>query len=296
MEFTPRTDLACESDAFHDGGKTGTEYKEETIGGVRLARLAVTNAAGEAATGKKRGRYVTLFSAPIWELSDPDFSDLSARLEAEIRAMTEAMRPAPPKCVLVAGLGNREITADNLGPLTVDKLTVTRHIKAYDRALFDRICSAAVCAIAPGVVGQTGMETAELLASTCQSAKPDLLLVIDALAARDSARLGATVQISDSGICPGSGVGNHRREISRETLGIPVLAVGVPTVVSSATLVYDALQKAGKPANDPAIETVLRTGESFFVSPRECDRLSARVSDLLSAAIDNLYLEGAVSC
>lgn len=288
--YTIHTDLACEAEATHDGGKNGTEYAEKNADGFRIAKLKVCNAIGEKTTGKKRGTYVTVFTDLICDIESERFDALTALIAEELDALSDEVLGKKPTCVLVAGLGNREITADSIGPKTVDRLTVTRHIEQHNKRLFDSFCKVPLCAVAPGVLGQTGIETAEMIRGVCDRASPDLVIAIDALAARSTARLGATVQISDSGIFPGSGIGNRRSEISHDTLGIPVIAVGVPTVVNSATLVYDALQSAGYEKIDDRIERVLREGESFFVSPRQSDRITDSVSDLLSGAIDALFL------
>ena len=288
--YTVHTDLACEAEATHDREKAGTAYQEETVRDFRVARLTVKDATGERTTGKRQGEYVTVFCDLICDIPEVQFEHLTEVVAEEIGALAESVLGKRPTCVLVAGLGNREITADSIGPRTVDRLTVTRHIEQHNKKLFDSFCKVPLCAVAPGVLGQTGIETAEMIRGICDHAAPDLVIAIDALAARSTARLGATVQISDSGIFPGSGIGNRRSEISRDTLGIPVIAVGVPTVVNSATLVYDALQNAGYTEMDESIERVLREGESFFVSPRQSDRISDSVSQLLSAAIDSLFL------
>ena len=288
--YTVHTDLACESEITHDSDKSGTEYTENTVNGYTVARLTVKNEAGEKNTQKKKGTYITVFSDMICDIEGERFDALVSLISDEIGALAHRLLQKKPECVLVAGLGNREITADNIGPKTVDSLTVTRHLSIHDKKLFDSFFNVPLCAVAPGVLGQTGIETAEMIRGVCDHAAPDLVIAIDALAARSTARLGATVQISDSGIFPGSGIGNRRSEISRNTLGIPVIAVGVPTVVNSSTLVYDALQKAGYSEIDEKIENVLREGESFFVSPRQSDEISQRVSELLSGAINELFL------
>lgn len=289
-KYTVHTDLACEAEATHDRGKGGTAYEERKEDGFSVATLRVLNAEGENATGKKQGTYVTVFTDLICDIDEERFDTLTALLASEIGALVKETLGRLPTGVLVCGLGNREITADNIGPKTVDRLTVTRHIEQHNKKLFDSFCRVPLCAVAPGVLGQTGIETAEMLRGICDRAKPDLVIAIDALAARSTSRLGATVQISDSGIFPGSGIGNRRSEISRDTLGIPVIAIGVPTVVNSATLVYDALQNAGYGEIDDRIEKVLRAGESFFVSPRQSDRISESVSNLLSGALDTVFL------
>lgn len=289
-KYIVHTDLACESEVTHDREKSGTTYSETTINGYKVARLNVIDKDGEASTGKKVGNYITVFSEMICNIDGEKLDALVSVISNEIGELSEKLLSKKPECVLVAGLGNREITADNIGPKTVDRLTVTRHIKIKNKKLFDSFSKVPVCAFAPGVLGQTGIESAEMIGGVCSCAKPDLVIAIDALAARSTARLGATVQISDSGIFPGSGIGNRRSEISRETLGIPVIAVGVPTVVNSSTLVYDALAKAGCDEIDSNIERVLKEGENFFVSPRQSDMISDSVSAMLSRAIDELFL------
>ncbi|MBQ5389619.1 MAG: GPR endopeptidase [Clostridia bacterium] len=290
QDYTIHTDLACEAEASHDGGKRGTAYAEEHIHGFSVARLTVQNETGAQTTGKRQGKYITIFTDLICDIDEKKFDQLTALIADEISALAQTLLQKTPTCVLVAGLGNREITADSIGPRTVDRLTVTRHIEQHNKKLFDSFCRVPLCAVAPGVLGQTGIETAEMIRGVCDHASPDLVIVIDALAARSTARLGATVQISDNGISPGSGIGNRRGEISQKALGVPVIAVGVPTVVNSATLVYDALQNAGYTEIDEKIRRVLHEGESFFVSPRQSDRISDRVSVLLSAALDSLFL------
>lgn len=284
------TDLACEAEVKHDSAKSGTEYYEETIDGFNTAKLIVKDANGEEFTKKKRGTYITVFCDMIHKIDTERFDALSSLIAKQIASLTENSLKASPSCVLVAGLGNREITADNIGPKAVDKLTVTRHISLYNRKLFDSFSKVPLCAIAPGVLGQTGVETADILMGMCKSASPDLIIAIDALAARSTERLGTTVQISDSGIFPGSGIGNRRNEISFETMGIPVIALGIPTVVNSATLVYDALNKAGCEKYDKELDYVLKSGTSFFVSPRESDMINEKAAMLFAAAINELYL------
>ena len=289
-KYAVHTDLACESELTHDSGKNGTEYSEKKINGFTVAKLHVKDKSAEAATGKKAGRYTTVFSEIIYKIDGERLDALASLISSELGEMSHLILKKTPSCVLVAGLGNREITADNIGPKTVDRLTVTRHISLHNKKLFDTFSRVPLCAVAPGVLGQTGVESAEMIKGVCDYAKPDLIIAIDALAARSTSRLGTTVQISDSGIFPGSGIGNRRGEISFDTMGIPVIAIGVPTVVNSSTLVYDALQKAGHGHIDKSIEKVLHDGESFYVSPKESDMISEKVSILLSRAIDELFL------
>ena len=288
--FTPYTDLACEAEILHEKNKSNTTFEETTVNGFKVARLYVCDGEGERQTGKKSGNYITVFSEMIYNIENESFDALSNTISSELGTLIRKNLKKDASSVLVAGLGNREITADNIGPKAVDRLTVTRHLKEHNQKLFDSFCKTPLCAIATGVLGQTGIESAELIRGVCEHTKPDIVIAIDALAARSTERLGSTVQISDSGIFPGSGIGNRRSEISRETMGVPVIALGVPTVVSSATLVFDALNKAGYTDIDNEIERILQSGKSFFVSPRQSDMISDKVSLLLARAIDELFL------
>ena len=290
QKFTVKTDLACESELAHDADKSGTEYCEKEENGFKVATLTVKNEVGESVTKKRRGEYITVFCDLICDIEGDKYSSLASLISEKIDKLIKSNIGAEPKCILVAGLGNREITADSIGPKTVDRLTVTRHLASHNKKLFDSFCKTPLCAVAPGVLGQTGIESAEMIGGVCERSSPDVVIAIDALAARSTSRLGATVQISDSGIFPGSGIGNRRSELSRKTLGIPVIAIGVPTVVNSSTLVYDALIRAGHKEIDKNLEKVLREGESFFVSPRQSDRISDKVSSLLADAINALVL------
>lgn len=146
--------------------------------------------------------------------------------------------------VLVVGLGNREVTADALGPRVLDNLCITRHImRTYGKAAYENDAVNEISSIEPGVMARTGMETAEIIKGVVTETKPDVLIVVDALAARSTRRLNRTIQITNTGIQPGSGVGNHRNALTQESLGLPVIAIGVPTVVDAATIVGDALEK-----------------------------------------------------
>jgi spore protease len=188
--------------------------------------------------------------------------------------------------VLVVGLGNREITSDAIGPKTADKLTVTRHIKYADEDVWNELDMCEVSALSPGVLGQTGIETVELVRGAVENVRPQLVLAVDALAARSSSRLAATVQLCDSGIAPGSGVGNERGAICLETVGAPVVALGVPTVVDSSTLVYDALAQAGIEQVDERLREILENGRRFYVSPKEADVIAERTAAIIAHAIN----------
>ena len=233
--FNPRTDLAMES--FSASGKTdlpGVEVRQWEQSEVTLTEVVITDANTASQLGKPCGTYLTLESALLRE-RDPDVRIAAANLLGE-----ELARLIPPDDgtpVLIVGLGNRFVTPDSLGPNTIDRTLVTRH--AVENG-FSRAKMRSVAAIAPGVLGITGVETVEMVESLVKKLSPRLVICIDALAARASSRIGAAIQLTDAGIQPGGGVGNHRKPLNRETLGVDVVAVGMPTVIYAATLARDA--------------------------------------------------------
>ena len=227
----------------------------------------------------------------LWLWDDRRAARFTDALADEITDFFEAaskQKISESSSVLVCGLGNRFITSDALGPQTLDKLTVTRHAVGSGGILDSLGCSR-ISAIAPGTLGQTGMEALTIIKGGIAEVKPDALIVIDALCARSLDRLAATVQISDSGIRPGSGIGNSRREITEKTAGVPVISIGIPTVVDSSTLVYDALERAGIGEFSDEVRAVLDGGRDFFVTPKECDMIIDRVSSMLSEAIEKAF-------
>ncbi len=289
----PRSDLACENRPSTAKDDAGSVCSEERIGGISVTRLQIKTEQAALRHHSPIGTYVTFSGEMIDRMTHTDADLLTRLLSGELRGMSERLtgkRVDASFSVFVAGLGNASLTADALGPEVVKKLTATRHLREYEAGLYRDAECASVSALAPGVTGETGIETLELLRGAVRYVKPDLVLVIDALAARSCARLASTVQLSDSGIAPGSGVGNHRAAVNRESLGVPVIAIGVPTVVHSATLVRDALAAAGIVELDEALEGVLETGSSFFVSPRESDVISARVSGLIAHAVELAFV------
>lgn len=288
MDFRVRTDLACESLLFDTDGEEGVEESLEETEQFRISRVRITSEAAAGRLDKPMGSYVTVDCGRITSLVDADLSLLASLLSEELLSMTKhatGKRPDADFSVFVVGLGNAELTADAIGPQTVGQLTATRHLREYEEPLYRRLGCSALSALAPGVLGQTGIETLELIRGAVEHVRPDVVVVIDALAARSCERLASTVQLSDVGITPGSGVANHRSPITRKTVGVPVIAIGIPTVVNSATLVYDALRQAGIEKIDHALEQVLQSGKSFFVSPKESDVITHRVSMLLADAI-----------
>ncbi len=281
-----RTDLASEAkEAANIENIRGISYHETEVRGVAVSDMKITSEEGSVIIGKPVGRYITVECKRSWLLSDEEKENIIASLADYITELV----PKGDKTVLVVGLGNRDITPDSLGPRTIDGLIVTRHVKEFDPRLFDSIGQEEIAAIAPGVVGQTGIETLELIRGAVERVKPDVVIAVDALAARSVDRLGSTLQLSDTGISPGSGIGNRRREINRTSIGVPVIAIGVPTVVDSSTLVYDALSKAGIENIDSSLKSVLENGRSFFVSLKESDVAVAQSASLISSALNRAF-------
>lgn len=273
-----RTDLAAESldlakkqKKFWEG-QEGIFCDRRCREGFCVTEVKITNGEGAQAIGKPIGRYVTM-ELPKEKLRE-DFSTAVEILGEELRAFL----PAHAENVLVIGLGNGELTADAIGPLAVGHILPTRHLKDFPFA-------SSLCVHGAEVVGKSGIEAAEQAAALAKALGTEAVILIDALAALNVERLCATVQLASSGLVPGSGVGNHRMALNEETLGVPVIAVGVPTVVESAGLVMDLLEEAGAPL--PRRDT-LRQG--FFVTPKEIDILVRQISRLIGWSVNAAVL------
>lgn len=254
-----RTDLAVES--YESAEKTkidGVIVKEEN----NVTTVKVLDDKGAQAIGKPPGTYITLCVKSF--VNDTDIFD--GRLD-EFALVLKKVLPKNISSVLVAGLGNDEITADALGPMTNNYVLATRHIMGElgDDVGLDNLFS--VSTITTGVLGKTGIETAEIIKGIVTETKPSCVIVVDALAASSASRLGTTVQFSDVGISPGSGVGNHRGEISKKTLGVPVVAIGIPTVVCTGVISGNAQDTA-------------------FVTPKEIDRITQQGAKLIGMGIN----------
>lgn len=293
MEEWTRTDLARESLARVGGAVEGISENERMNGGFPIHRVHVATAEAAKRIGKPIGVYLTLECGRIDRMDADRRERLSRILAGELRGLSEKATGKHPDgafSVLVVGLGNAALTADAIGPETVRRLDATRHLRSLEPELYQKLNCCAVSLLTPGVLAKSGIEAAETVRAAVKLSSPDLVIAIDALAAMDCDRLAATVQISDAGIAPGSGIGNRRSVLDRDTLGVPVLALGVPTVVSSATLVWSALEQAGIRETSEELETVLRTGQSFFVSPKESDEITDRVAGILAGAISYAFL------
>ncbi len=244
-DFQIRTDLALEARESYDADDARirgvkVEEHEDTEREIFTTVVRIETENGAKAMGKPVGTYITL-EAPNMSMPDEGYHrEISEVLSHHIRELMGEGEHS----VLVVGLGNRDVTPDALGPNVVNNLHITRHmVREYGRASLESEDTEIVSAIIPGVMAQTGMETLEIVKGVVEETKPDFVIVVDALAARSTKRLNRTIQITDTGINPGSGVGNHRHGINRQVLGIPVIAVGVPTVVDAATIVNDTMEE-----------------------------------------------------
>lgn len=277
----PHTDLAMER-MRADTQLPGVEYSEEKRGIATLSRLLITDEEGEKSIGKPQGTYLSLSFPRLWELSEEDLSFLSGLLAEQLQSLCGD--PLPDQ-VLIAGLGNRYITADALGPEVIGRILATRHLKEEERSLFDRFTDTELSLIAPGVLAQTGIESSEMVKAVTHTVQPKLVIVIDALAARSLERLAATCQLANVGLNPGSGIGNRRDSIDREALGVPVISIGIPTVVDSSTLIYDTLERVGVEPSEELLR-ILREEKGFFVSPRQSDEINEKAAQLLADTIN----------
>ena len=272
-----RTDMAFEAHSrLKSAGRTcrGVHSEEWDEEGLRLRAVTVLSGEGEKAIGKPRGKYLTLELPQDWQ-ADAEGATRAARLLA--RELGELL----PRegTVLVAGLGNTRITPDSIGPLTVDGVIATRHLHGSMPEVFGHMRS--VCAVKAGVLGCTGVESAEIIRGVCSHVRPSAVIAVDALASLSTERLGRTFQLSDTGVVPGSGACNARKALNRDTLGLPVIALGVPTVVDADTI---AREMTGE-------ETEHTEGRSFLVTPNDIDLIAGKSAKVLSYAI-NMALHG----
>ena len=294
MENYEKTDLACESvgSLKEEGKKNG--WKERKVASVTVRSLCLPDEASAKQYGLVVGTYISMEFDRSTLLFGRDEEILVRLLAGEIRGISERLTKKVIDTefgVLVVGLGNAALTVDAVGPRTVAGLHATRHLRRHEEKLYQSMECSSLSTFAPGVLGQTGMEALEVLQGTVACVKPDVMIIIDSLAAKSCERLASTIQITDVGITPGSGVGNHREELSQKSLGVPIIVVGVPTVVNSSTLVYDALRKAGINELDPTLKDVLENGKSFFVSPKESDSITERAARIISLAIGRAFTD-----
>ncbi len=269
-----RTDLASEAHEISRGEATeieGVISETQKLDELEITTVEVINEQGANAIGKSVGKYITI-SVPELKYSAESYQKAVAALAAQIKLLSGAHKNT---LTLVVGLGNNDITPDRIGNMAVSQIMVTHHMKKHAPEIFTDEISP-VCAIAPGVLGTTGMETSDIIKSIADDLKPDLIIVVDALAAADYSRIGTTVQVSDAGIQPGAGVGNNRNALNKESLGIPVIAVGVPTVVDASAI------------------TDGENTQPLMVTPRDIDLIVKKCAKAIAGGI-NLALQDSMS-
>lgn len=270
--LTRRTDLAVEAEALAGTGREtpapeGVRVREESREGCPVTRVEILDGRGEAALGKPVGTYVTVDLTGLVRREEEAFPRSCRALAGELSHLLQRCRVPEKAPVLVVGLGNRAITPDNIGPKAADQTMVTRHLVERVPEHFGSFRP--VAALAAGVLGTTGMESGEVVRAVAEQIKPACVVAVDALASRSLRRVCRTIQLADTGITPGSGVGNARAALNAETLGVPVIAVGVPTVVDAATLTCDVLAEAGKGELNPA--ALQGAGDGLIVTPKDID-------------------------
>ncbi len=273
-----RTDLALEAQEIVGETDDGVIVSNKDYDSMSVTKIEITNSNGARHLGKEIGTYITV------EL--PDLSSSFSHTDQRLEIIGKYIRRLLPEkgTVLVVGLGNLNITPDALGPKSTNKILATRHITgelARETGL-DKLRSVAV--IAPGVLGQTGVETSELVTSVVAKIKPTAVIAIDALASRRVQRLGCTLQISNTGISPGAGVGNNRFAINKNTIGVPVIAIGIPTVVDAMTLAQDIFPY--KSNHSEINNKVIPKNKAMVVTPREIDLLIERGAQLISLSVN----------
>lgn len=285
-----RTDLASEANelwresAAETDSLPGVETKNESVGGCSVEHIRIRDERGAEALGKPVGNYISI------TLPKSDYESAAEDKAAVLlsRKLRELLRLAPKDSVLVAGLGNRAITPDNLGPLSLARTLITRHLVCAMPEKFGELRP--VMGLETGVAGTTGVESGEHIRAFVRQFQPKAVIVVDALASRKLRRLCRTIQISDTGIIPGSGVGNAREAITEAELGIPVIAIGIPTVVDAAILTADLMERSGMGEQIP--EAFREAGEGMIVTPREIDSCMETLSRMIGLGITLALQDG----
>ena len=281
-----RTDLALErAGELEEGGglPRGVSVKKEHRHGIEATVVTVSSKAGEGAIGKPKGTYVTVELGSVLRREKGSFDGAVACIADYLRGMLKLPNRLP---VLVAGLGNREVTPDAIGPLTADHILVTRHMVAAVPETFGEFRPGS--ATVPGVLGTTGVESAETVRALAERIGAAAVIAVDALAARDTGRLCSTLQISNTGISPGSGIGNRRNALDQKTIGCPVIALGVPTVTDAATMASDLFQRAGMEVEE---EQLRKVSTGMIVTSGDIDRRVREIARVLAYAINGALHE-----
>lgn len=274
-----RTDLAVEAIENHKTAAAlpHVRQSDRTLEGFAVHEVRILSEDAAREIGKPQGRYLTLELDALIRREEDAFPRACKALSTLLRELLPHPNDGP---VLIAGLGNRMITPDAIGPQTADHVIATRHLVAQSPAIFADWRP--VSALAPGVLGQTGVETGEVICGVLNRVRPAVVIAVDALAAGRLSRLLRTVQLADTGITPGAGVGNARAALNEQTLGVPVIAVGVPTVVDGATLAHEISSQLGQ----PACEALDDLSQPVMITTRDIDREVADISRMIGYAVN----------
>ena len=308
-EYNFRTDLADERNELYKKANKiedkieGVEAIEEKINNnIKLTRVKIFDEKGEQALGKRMGTYITIDLKNMKYMGNDEIQSASEVLSKELKNMISEHIKQEEE-ILVVGLGNIYVTPDALGPKVINEIDITRHLLKYVPQYLDKN-TRPVSAISPGVLGTTGIETAEILKGIVENVKPKLMIVIDSLASRSMERISSTIQLADTGIVPGAGVDNARKELTKDTLGIPVIAIGIPTVVETAVVVNDCLDvfieklqeeaKSNEYLNklkeednyEEIKEALIPKDFNFIVTPKEIDDLIENMKDVVARGIN----------
>lgn len=266
------SDLACERRRA-DTSISGVDYRKEITSGGVWERINITSEAGARSIGRPMGQYDTLTLERMDLMDGGGLADATEEVAVELCRLVDGLGVSPER-LLVVGLGNIELTPDSVGPKSADGINATLHIREADIACFSALECSAIAVLCPGVSAKSGMDAAKTVSAVCRTIRPDAVIAIDALSARSPSRLGRTIQLSDTGIFPGSGIGNPRGAITKETVGAPVIAIGVPTVIDARRLSGD--------------ECDLR-GEAMFVSPKEINGIVNAAARIISGGINQAF-------
>ena len=272
------SDLACERRRA-DVSISGVEFKKEVFDGYAWERIRITTKEGADSIGRPIGTYDTLTLPRMDTMDDDAIDDSANEISKELCSVFDRLEVYPER-LLVAGLGNSALTPDSIGPKTACRVNATMHIKRFDKRMFNALECSEIAVISPGVMAESGMEAADMISGISDVIRPDAIIAIDSLASSSPERLGTTIQISDTGIFPGSGIGNRRRPINEHLLGIPVIAIGVPTVIDSRVFLHgDGVTRSKKLENE----------NFMFVSPQQIDGITKSASKIIAAGINQAF-------
>ena len=288
-----RTDMAVEKRDLYKNAKKleneidGIECEEEKKGDITITRVKITNENGEKALEKKQGSYITIDIKKINNITTEKEEEIIKTFSSELLAIIEKHIKRNEE-ILIVGLGNLYATPDSLGAKVVQNIEITRHIKIYLPNAIDKN-TRSISAITPGVLGTTGIETVEIVKGIVDNIKPKLVIAIDSLCSKNIDRINKSIQISDTGIIPGGGVGNRQEELSIDTLNVPVIGVGIPTVLDAATIVIDTLKACEIDVSENEIVNKMKLNNfNFIVTPKEIDSLIENMSNIVSEGINML--------